>query len=153
LSKGTPRTDKNSALEEMYNNLHADKITTVNIMAQRTIYDKELTLLYTNANSLHGKIVELRSRVEQDNIDIIGKVESFERSEITDSELYMSGYQMFRADRKTGKKGGGLIIYVKDTLSATLVDNLGTEFQESLWCVVKLKGNKISYWTMSPKSK
>jgi hypothetical protein len=112
-------------------------------MTQQTINDKELTLFYTNANSLPGKIGELRSQVEQDSVDIIGIVESFGRSEITDGEFYISGYQMFRADRKTGGKGGGLIIYVKDTLSATLIESLGTEFQESLWCVVKLKENTI----------
>jgi hypothetical protein len=99
------------------------------------------TLFYTNANSLPGKIAELRSRVEQEHIDIIGIVESFGRSEINDGEFYK--IRLPDVDRKTGGKGGGLIIYAKDTLSAIIEDSLGTEFQESLWCVVKLKENKI----------
>jgi len=36
---------------------------------------------------------------------------------ISDEELYIEGYVIFRKDRKLEIKGGGVIIYVKDNLT------------------------------------
>ena len=48
---------------------------------------------------------------------IIGITESWAHNDITDAELGLEGYVMFRKDR-IAKKGGGVILYIKDTIPA-----------------------------------
>jgi hypothetical protein len=76
-------------------------------------------------------------RISTDNYHIIGIVETWAREEIKDSELKIDGYEMFRKDRIFGK-GGGIIVYVKETLKSTLCNDLmNTGFDESVWCNVR----------------
>lgn len=65
-----------------------------------------LKCLYTNANSLINKMDELRHRAEE--MDIIAVTETWATAEITDRELDIEGYIMYRRDRQQGK-GGGVI--------------------------------------------
>ena len=46
---------------------------------------------------------------------IIGITESWANNDITDAELVLEGYAMFRKDRM-GRKGGGVLVYIKDTI-------------------------------------
>ena len=48
---------------------------------------------------------------------IIGITESWANNDITDAELGMEGYAMFRKDRM-GRRGGGVLLYINDTISA-----------------------------------
>ena len=49
--------------------------------------------------------------------DIIGITESWTHSAISDSELYLEGYQLFRCDRKSSSNGGGVLLYVNSELN------------------------------------
>ena len=50
---------------------------------------------------------------------------------------------MFRQDRMSGM-GGGLLLYVKEHLSANITKNVSDgNFQESLWCAIKIKQEDI----------
>ena len=51
--------------------------------------------------------------VADSDSDIIGITESWANKDIT--ELGLEGYVMFRKDR-TGRRGGGVLLYVKDTI-------------------------------------
>ena len=53
------------------------------------------------------------------NPDLIGITETWASNNILDAELYLSGYQMFRCDRSTDNRGGGVLLYVRDLLKAT----------------------------------
>lgn len=87
---------------------------------------------YTNANSLLGKFEEFKCRVSA--YDIVGVVETWASSKICDAELAMEGFCMHRKDR-TDMPGGGLVLYVKDSLQSTEVDSFGDiDFEESVWC-------------------
>ena len=48
---------------------------------------------------------------------IIGITESWANNDITDAELGLEGYAMFRKDRM-GRRGGGVLLYIKDTIPA-----------------------------------
>jgi exonuclease III len=86
---------------------------------------------------------ELRIRIDKNNADCVGIVETFGNKEINDAELTISGYNMFRQDRKRGM-GGGLVLYVKENLAATLTESLcDSDFQESMWCTIKIKQKHI----------
>ena len=46
---------------------------------------------------------------------IIGITESWANDDITDAELGLEGYVMFRKDRM-GRRGGGVLLYIKETI-------------------------------------
>ena len=49
--------------------------------------------------------------------DIIGITESWANNDITDAELGLEGYVMFKKDRM-GRRGGGVLLYIMETISA-----------------------------------
>ena len=48
---------------------------------------------------------------------IIGITESWANNDITDVELGLDGYVMFRKDRM-GRRGGGVLLCIKETIPA-----------------------------------
>ena len=87
--------------------------------------------MYTNANSLLGKMQELKSRAR--DYDIIGIVETHANKNINDAELSLEGFNLYRLD----KRGGGLVIYVNSRLKSSLcTDIYSAGFEESLWCII-----------------
>ena len=59
---------------------------------------------------------ELNIMVDDIKLHIIGITESWANN-ITDAELGLEGYAMFRKDRM-GRRGGGVLLYIKDTIPA-----------------------------------
>ena len=70
-----------------------------------------------NARSIVNKKNELNIMVEDIDPHIIGITESWANIDLTDAELGLSGYVMFRRDR-IGRRGGGVILYVKESIQA-----------------------------------
>ena len=70
-----------------------------------------------NARSIVNKKNELNIMVEDNDPHIIGIIESWANTDITDAELGLTGYVMFRRDR-IGRRGGGVILYVKESIQA-----------------------------------
>ena len=66
---------------------------------------------------------------------IIGITESWAHNGITDAELGLEGYVMFRKYR-IGKKGGGVILYIKENIPAAYEVQLSEEADcnEDIWC-------------------
>ena len=71
-----------------------------------------LNILYLNAHSILPKLIELRAICEAISYDVVCIVETWLDSEISDAELYISGYRVFRHDRN--RHGGGVLVYVKN---------------------------------------
>jgi len=61
-----------------------------------------LKCLYTNSCSLLSKMDELRNFVYTENFDIIAITETWANEQITDAELTLDCYVLFRNDRKKG---------------------------------------------------
>ena len=65
---------------------------------------------------------------------IIGITESWANNDITDAELGLGGYAMFRKDRM-GRRGGGVLLYIKDTIPAYEVQlKEEADCNEAIWC-------------------
>ena len=65
---------------------------------------------------------------------IIGITESWANNDITDAELGLEGYAMFRRDRM-GRRGGGVLLYIKDTIPAYEVQlQEEADCNEAIWC-------------------
>jgi len=50
--------------------------------------------------------------------DIIGITESWTDDKISDTEIHIEGFEVFRQDRLMSK-GGGVVLYIKDSLVAS----------------------------------
>ena len=90
-----------------------------------------------------NKLEELRIRSESESYDILAVTETWADSNINDAELQLTGYTSFRVDR-TKCKGGGVILYVKNDLQASMCQQL-TEFGygEAVWSTVKLRTGQL----------
>ena len=75
-----------------------------------------LKCLYTNARSVINKMDEFVANVAKLERDIIRITESWANDKILDAELSLNGYLMFRNDRNTGNKGGGVLLNAKYNL-------------------------------------
>lgn len=96
----------------------------------------EILSMCINARSIVNKIDELELLVEQYKPDIIGITETWLNDQITDSEISLEGYTIFRKDRKSSEKsrGGGVMFYIKNNLIAVLNSELNlSKFAEGIW--------------------
>ena len=67
--------------------------------------------------------------------DVIGITESWTHEDVLDSELTISGFHLFRCDRKNGFTGGGVLLYVKDILNPVEYHTKGY-YGEHVWCKI-----------------
>ena len=87
-----------------------------------------------NARSKINKKDELNIMVDYIKPHIIGITESWANNDITDAELGREGFAMFRKDRM-GRKGGGVLLYIKDTIPAYEVQlQEEADCNEAIWC-------------------
>ena len=65
---------------------------------------------------------------------VIGITESWANEDIVDAELALTGYVMFRKDRRE-RRGGGVIFYIKESIQAYEI-TLKSEADsvEAIWC-------------------
>ena len=72
--------------------------------------------------------------VEDIDPHIIGITESWATTDISDVELGLRGYVMFRKDR-IGRKSGGVILYIKESIQANEIKlEKEAECEEGVWC-------------------
>ena len=85
----------------------------------------ELKCVCLNARRIINKKNELDIMVDEIKPHIIGITESWANNDITDAELGLEGYVMFRKDTM-GKRGGGVLLYIKETIEvvASKINNM-----------------------------
>ena len=69
-------------------------------------------MIHFNCRSLLRHIDELRFIFTGNHPLVIAISESWVNDTVVDSEVSISGYQIFRLDRSHGRKGGGVAIYL-----------------------------------------
>ena len=95
---------------------------------------EEIECVYLNARSIINKKNELNIMVDEIKPHIIGITESWANNDITDAELGLEGYVMFRKDR-IGRRGGGVLLYIKETIPAYEVQlKEEADCNEAIWC-------------------
>ena len=106
--------------------------------------EKLITFLYTNIRSLKNKLTELKALVNIENPDIIGLTETWLKCDTNEfeSEFNLEGYTILKNDRKI-KKGGGVLLYVKDNLKPTRLSvRVNSDKVESIWAQIRGENNK-----------
>ena len=105
-----------------------------------------------NARRIVNKKNELNIMVKDIDPHIIGSTESLANTDITNAELGLTGYVMFRRDR-IGRRGGGVILYVKESIQAYEIKlEREADCDEAVWCKNSFRKFKINYLISLPKS-
>ena len=79
---------------------------------------------------------ELNNMIENIDPHIIGITKSCATTDISDAELGMTGYVMFRKER-IERRGGGVILYIKESIQAYEIKlEKEVECEEALWCKI-----------------
>ena len=98
-----------------------------------------LGLLCLNVRSLVANIAYIKTLILRSKPDVFVATESWLKSHITDSQIILDGYRVFRCDRAQKKTGGGVAIYVKSTISVDILLSLSVPNQfECLIVRIKL---------------
>ncbi|CAI2737970.1 unnamed protein product, partial [Dicrocoelium dendriticum] len=95
-----------------------------------------LRVILANVRSLRNKLDEIPLLITEQQPDLMAFTETWLSSDISDSEVHVSGYQLLRCDRFGGRSGGGVILYTKNYLKAHIVepDCDKDDMSEMLWC-------------------
>ena len=70
------------------------------------------------------KLQDFQELVFGNHLDLIAVTETWFTSNISDGEILSNGYQIFRNDRRD-RKGGGTLLAINNSLSATCIDTVG----------------------------
>ena len=97
---------------------------------------KQLKFLYLNARSLINKFDEFVATIQALNADVVGVTENWANDNIFNYEISVEGYKLFRHDRPTGNKGGGVLLYVRSELDSTEYCPKST-YPEHKWCKIQ----------------
>ena len=97
-----------------------------------------------NARSIVNKKNKLNIMVEDIDPHITCITESWANRDITDAELGLTGYVMFRRDR-IGRRGGGVILYVKESIQAYEIKfEREADNDETVWCKIVSGYSKLN---------
>ena len=104
-------------------------------------------MIYTNAQSLPGKISELEAVVSDIQPDIVLICETWCNSSISDANISISGYELqqdLRTDRNDTANGigGGLVVYSRNGLEVLSCDK-NSDFNQ--YCKFMLKSDGETY--------
>ncbi len=99
-----------------------------------------ISVLYMNARSLIPKRDEFLTQITTENPDVIAITESWANSSHLMAEFAIAGYKSYQKNRKH-RKGGGVICYVKSTLSAVKIEKEDAQKDDSIY-VEFTNGNK-----------
>ena len=75
---------------------------------------------------------------------VIDITESWANEDIVDAELALTGYVMFRKDRRV-RRGGGVILYIKESIQAYEI-TLKSEADsvEAIWCNIVTRNSTLT---------
>ena len=120
-------------------------------MPQGKNVDSNITIELLNVQSLLPKLPhivgELQQRSKSVDNDILCFTETNLKSGTPNHFINLPGYNVFREDRKLGRKksGGGVAIYIRNSFRATRIATPAPPIQshtESLWLSVKLNDKR-----------
>ena len=105
----------------------------------------KLKIAHLNIRSLRNTshLIETKELVKSHKIDVLTMSETWLNSTVTNGEIAIDDYKIFRHDR-LHKKGGGVCAFVKQVLKVTIINELTntseSNFQQ-LW--IKLQNKKM----------
>ena len=81
---------------------------------------------------------------------VIGLTESWANKDIVDAELALTGYVMFRKDRRE-RREGGVILYIKESIQAYEITlKSEADCEEAIWCNIVTRNSTLTIVVYSP---
>ncbi|CAB4028557.1 Hypothetical predicted protein, partial [Paramuricea clavata] len=77
-----------------------------------------LLVLTINARSLNNKLRDFQSMVYTSDCDVVVVSESWLTPSVLNKEILPNGYDIYRCDRQDGKRGGGVLIAIKNEIES-----------------------------------
>ena len=101
-----------------------NKTSNERLFSRRSTH-KGISFFYANARSIGNKVDMLHMEVANKAYDVVVLVETHLDSSIADGEYFPANYLVFRRDRMcNGRRGGGVLIAVRDTFKSSLRDDM-----------------------------
>ena len=101
----------------------------------------KINCMSTNARSIINKFSEFQVFVDNHAPHLIAITESWCSNSISNAEINLGGYTLYRHDR-INSVGGGVLLYVHESLPAVMCESLmSCQIDDSLWCVGTLPNN------------
>ncbi|KER19546.1 hypothetical protein T265_15509, partial [Opisthorchis viverrini] len=101
-----------------------------------------LKCLYTNCLSLFNKLGDVRQSACLEKPSIIALTETWLTPDVSDAEISIDGYFIFRADSKRGRAGGvALYLHAALPIPIVLADTTPAPFCDALWVQIPLRGS------------
>ncbi|KER25517.1 hypothetical protein T265_07034 [Opisthorchis viverrini] len=101
-----------------------------------------LKCLYTNCLSLFIKLGDVRQSACLEKPSIIALTETWLTPDVSDAEISIDGYFIFRADSKRGRAGGvALYLHAALPIPIVLADTTPAPFCDALWVQIPLRGS------------
>ena len=101
---------------------------------------KGLHCIHLNVHSLLPKISELRIIANKTSAAVITLTETWIGNLVTNSEISIDGYTVFRKDRN--RHGGGVCLYIKNNIAFNQRDDLNNDNIETLFVDILLPRSK-----------
>ena len=87
--------------------------------------------------SLLQKLLELNKIILENDIKLARIAEIWASSDMRDSEFYIEGFNMYRADRSSSKCSGGVLMYIHESFVSEPYAQLDSNgFEDSLWALI-----------------
>ena len=93
----------------------------------------------------HKKLFLVKQTIIQDNYDIVVVSESWLDPSTTNNDIQIPGHIIFRQDRDPHKSGGGIVVYIRNSFKASIIDNLPATTDansQQLWLKVQCRKSK-----------
>ena len=110
------------------------------IQSHRISKIQNLRVYYTNSRSLGNKINELRALVCTEKLDIVAVTETWMNlgNKHFKTEYNIDGYSLYNTDRTSGNRGGGVAVYIRNSLNSCIKTGIkATEEAETIWVEIK----------------
>ena len=96
----------------------------------------------TGSHLICSLIIKItRISAYENDPDVVFVTETWTSSDTLDSELCMTGYELYRFDRRH-RRGGGCIIYAKNDLNVVKID-IDIFDTESIWCKIVARKEEV----------
>ena len=120
------------------NELELDEAEDINGLRQ-LMNENKVVFCHLNIRSVVPKFDELQVIMERCSRGLVlGVSETWLDDEVTDAELQMVGFRMYRRDR--GRRGGGVMVYVPENICTRRRHDLESTDVEALWIEARILG-------------
>ncbi len=113
--------------------------------SQNNVVSHKLKIAHLNIRSLRNTshLIETKELVKSHKIDVLTMSETWLNSTVTNGEIAIDDYKIYRLDR-LHKKGGGVCVFAKKVLKVTILNELTSTSEsnfQQLW--IKLQNKKM----------